>query len=271
MWYILVDLGYLFLIKISLSSANCLDLLLILQIEEEVALTLPPTIASTSKQSKRGEQQLIAFTASPSSDDAEPSHRRSKCLAKLPAKCKNRNYASKNKRKKQKQAASSSGQRQLGQSKHNDSQLEPQDIVRHYNGLYSRDFGQLSSDSPHRPSDMDMNPSSDLQTHIDPATESPLHSSSYLHAQQDASSESHLDPSSNLQPDPVPDPHPNLSLDHHTEQVDTVSDDEGDETYVGEPYSSQSEPESAGLQTQGSGKGSGATAGRNLKKKRRTV
>ncbi|XP_078176340.1 uncharacterized protein LOC144569743 isoform X2 [Carex rostrata] len=235
------------------------------QVEEEVAPTPPPTLASTSKRSKQGEQQLMVFTTSSPPDDPEPSLRRSKRLAKSPATHSTRNNASKNKERKQKQAASSSGQSQPGQREHNDSQPEPQDIGRH---LFSMDFVQPLPDSRHQHSDMHVHPNSGLQPHIDPSSESPLHPSSHLHAQQDSSPESHLDPSSNLQPNSVSDPLIDQSLDHHMEHVDTISDDEGDETYVDEPYSGQSEHESASLQTLSARKGSGATTGRRSRRVR---
>jgi hypothetical protein len=196
----------------------------------------------------------LVFNPSPSSDDAEPPHKLGELFSRSTAKRKTRNLVSKNKQKKHKQAASPSGQNRLGQSKDTDSQLELQDIARHCNKLCSREFDQLSSDSAYRHSHVDMHPSPGLHPHVDLAAESPLH------AQQDPSSEPHLDPSS----DPVSEAHPDQSVDHHTEQVDAVSDDEGDETYVAEPYSSQSEPESASLQMQDSQKRSGATAGRSL-------
>ncbi|KAF3325765.1 Plant transposase (Ptta/En/Spm family) [Carex littledalei] len=229
------------------------------QVEEEVAPTPPPTLASTSKRSKQGEQQLMVFTTSSPPDDPEPSLRRSKRLAKSPAIHSTRNNASKNKEKKQKQAASSSGQSQPGQGEHNDSQPEPQDIGRH---LYSMDFGQLL-DSCHQHADMHIHPSSGLHPHVDSTSESPLHS--HLH---DPSPESHMDPSSNLQPNSISDTHLDQSPDHHMEHVDTISDDEGDETYVDEPYSGQSEHESASLQTLSARKGSGATTGRRSRRVR---
>lgn len=157
---------------------------------------------SISSRRKRRRKQAIpaAATASPSLDEAEPSLRRSKRLAKSPAIPNTSKQNPNSKQRKQKKVVCSPGQSQpsqsqLDQTKHAENQLDPQYIAKHYNELFPMDIRQLFAESPGLQIDPHSNPSADRQ--VDPDS----------------------DPSQAA--DMVP--------------AETFSDDEEDETYMAEP------------------------------------
>ncbi|KAF3336745.1 Plant transposase (Ptta/En/Spm family) [Carex littledalei] len=213
------------------------------------APSIPPFV-NVEQRSKRAKKQPVVLTKSaPSPDDVEPTLRRSSRLAKLPDKCNSRNKALKKKKKEQKPVTYSSDKSQPGQSEYNGSQLETQDNAMHDNELFSTDFGQPLTDATHLHSDTHINLSSGLHLHADLRSESPVHPGSGLHVHPSPSQDQPLTDST-----PVHYAHEDQSPDDCTVaivQVDALIDDEGDETYVAEQYSSHSEPELTSLETPG--------------------
>jgi hypothetical protein len=221
------------------------------------ALTPPPPTQFIPGERKRGRKCLGKHTATLTPpDNAEPSLRRSKRLAKNSPMETNKSEQTEKKQKKQ--ASSFSNQRRLGESEYTEGQLQPQDIARHYNELFSMDIGQLLTDSPQLHSEMHMDrsfrdphlePSSD---HFDQILDPPLEPSSEHHRNLGPDLhpadilDSHLKPSLNLHQEPSSE----LHLQHSPDDrflIEPVTDNEGDEAYVLEADSSECEREQESL------------------------